>query len=66
MLAEVPLAFARCWGGWNLQPRETSQLTTSTLAGSQAIWPWSHSPSRHCQQYILYPKVYFDAETKFP
>ena len=32
LLAEVPLALARYWGGWNLQSRETSQLPTPLLS----------------------------------
>ena len=51
LLAEAPLALARYWGGWILQSRETSQLTTppsppslpcpftsSLVGGSNPAW----------------------------
>ena len=41
--------FSKVLGGWNLQSRETSQLTTPNrrLAGSQAVWPWLNPPWGH-------------------
>ena len=42
LLAEVPLALARYWGGWNLQSRETSQLPTPPPFTS--VWTWAQPP----------------------
>ena len=54
LLAEVPLALPKCWGGWNLQSRETTTLPpadwfTSSLAVAQS------PPGRHRQQIRQHP-----------
>ena len=59
LLAEVPLASARYWRGWNLQSRETSQLTTPrfgwftrSLAVAQPA-RWTPSACRHRKQHFF-------------
>ena len=43
-----PSCFSKVLGGWNLESRETSQLTTLPLL-SQAVWSWAQPLPGHGQ-----------------